>query len=127
AACVVAAFFVGIAGGALGVAIAFSTVVWALFIPAVMYCFRGTFVKYADLAEPIWRPSLAALVAGTTVYLLERWVLDGFSPFVGLPVVGVAFAVVHFIVLVVLPGGYARVLSMFELRRHFRSESASQE
>jgi O-antigen/teichoic acid export membrane protein len=127
AACVIAAFAVGIAWGALGVALAFSTVVWVLFIPAVIYCFHGTFMKYADLAEPIWRPCLAALVAGATVYFLERWLLDGFSPFLELPVVGVAFAVVHLIVLVVLPGGYTRVLSMFELRRHFRSEGALQE
>jgi len=125
--CVLAGFVVGVQWSALGVAIAFSTVVAALFIPAVMYCFHGTFMKYADLTQPIWRPCLAALVAGAAVGLLERYLLGDLNPFLELPVVGVAFAVFHFVALIVLPGGYARVVSMFQLRRHFRPENALQE
>ena len=126
-ACVLVGFVVGIQWGALGVAAAFSVTVCALFIPGVIYCFHGTFMRFADLADCIWRPCTAALVAGVAVSLLERRLLGNLNPFLALPVVGVAFAVFHLIVLVFLPGGYARVGSMFQLRRHFRPENTSDE
>jgi len=69
----------------------------------------------------------AALVAGAAVHLLKGYLLGDLNPFLELPVVGVAFAVFYFVVLIVLPGGYARVVSMFQLRRHFRPENALQE
>ena len=120
---VLGAFVGGLQWGALGVATLYSVVVWATFVPGVLYCIHGTIVRFVDYVEPIWRPSVAALVAGAVLPFLERGVLAGVHPLLELASVGVVFGVLHCVVLLILPGGYASVRSMLELRRHFGPQS----
>jgi PST family polysaccharide transporter len=67
----VAAYFIGIAWGPVGVASGFSISMWVLLIPVLIWGVAGTPVRPRDLARAILPPAVA--VAGGAVVALVCW------------------------------------------------------
>jgi len=101
----IAAFFVGVSWGAVGVAAAFSIAVVTLRIPGLYYCFRGTPLRVGPFLGVIGRPAAASVAAGGLLYL-GRSVLFPHAPLAGRLVLDAAvFALAYPAVWLLLPGG----------------------
>jgi O-antigen/teichoic acid export membrane protein len=76
-----AAFFVGVSWGTLGVAAAFSVAVVALRLPGVAFCFRTTPLRMGSFLVVIGRPAAAAVAAGAIAWV-ARAVIAPAAPLV---------------------------------------------
>lgn len=65
---------VGLRWGPIGVAVAVSTATLVLRYPGLVFCFKNTPVCVRDVFRAIWRPALAALLAGAVTMATSRYV-----------------------------------------------------
>ena len=65
------AYLIGLQWGLMGVAVAASIACALERIPALVYCFRGTPLRLADLGTVMWRPALATAVGVGAVLVLH--------------------------------------------------------
>jgi PST family polysaccharide transporter len=108
---------IGVAWGAAGVAAATSLSTAGLRYWGITYCFRESPLHLRDLGSALWRPALAALVAGACLYLVG-------GP-TGAPVSTVVadltiFALVYAAAWAVVPGGGAALREVIALTRDLR-------
>ncbi len=68
----VAAFWLGLSGGAVGVAYAFSITRVALLVPTLMFTCHGTFVRWTSVLATVVRPAVASAMALLTSVWLDR-------------------------------------------------------
>jgi O-antigen/teichoic acid export membrane protein len=68
---VVAAFALGLPGGAFGVAAGYAIALWASLIPGILFCFRGTELTLLDVLSEISKPALCALAATSVAVALQ--------------------------------------------------------
>jgi len=107
-------------GTAMGVAIALSATFVVMRYPSVWYCFRGTPLRVRDLGVVLWRPTLASILAGAVVYVVDHsvdWSLPLLISFIADFVV---YSVAYLAVWFALPGGKSTVLETFKLVRELR-------
>lgn len=121
---IVGAFLIGIRWGVVGVAAAFSASWCLLLIAFIWYACHDSPVRPWDLARVLWRPALAAGVAGGCLLLL-RGPLASLDPGVLLrPVVDAAiFAAAFLAALVAAPGGGREVRGLVSLGAELRRRS----
>ena len=102
----VIAFFCGIPWGAKGVAAAFSTSVCVLRLPTVIYCFKATPLKLADLGRAIWMPAITSVLAGAGLLAL-RWTVTPLTahPAIGFAIVAVIYTMFYAAGWWIVPGG----------------------
>lgn len=115
---VVAALAIGLQWGAVGVATAFSTVFLVLRGPAIAYCLHGTFVRWSDVLGSVWRPVVAAAVAGVAAWLVAERLPLPEIPIVGLAARGVLLAIAYVVAWIALPGGWRRGREILGAARH---------
>jgi PST family polysaccharide transporter len=124
---------VSLSWGIVGAAAAFSGVITVLFIPAIIYCCRGTPVRLVDIMVPTWRSMTASAIAGGVAWyvhqlgradalaLIEPLHLGATGRSAAmLAMLGVVFGVVYAGAFVVLPGGWAKVREVLSLVLHLR-------
>ncbi len=106
AALTVLAFFCGIPWGAPGVAAAFSLSVCVLRLPTVVYCFRTTPLRVADLGQAIWLPAVTSIVAGAVLFGLRRIVMPmGGHAAIGFVADGLVYGALYVGAWWIVPGG----------------------
>ena len=102
-------------------AAAFSIVQCILRLPGIVYCFRTSPLRVADLLTVLWRPALASTVAAAALLLFSWGVSYGRY---ALPLVlGVdllVFAAAYVLAWVWVPGGRHTLRDMFALARELR-------
>jgi O-antigen/teichoic acid export membrane protein len=121
----IAALAVGVFRGVVGVAIAYSSALVVLRPLALAYCYRGTPLRTRDLPGVLALPGTAAVVAGASVWLLERYVLRGWGGAApseavmlgALAVDGVVFAAIYAGVWLGMPRGRRVLRETLELLR----------
>lgn len=101
----VSAFVIGLPWGAMGVAIAYSTVFVASRWPGFIYCFRGTPIRPADVGHAIWRPMTASLAAAGATLGVAKLALPRSDDLVALFVSAFVFPAVFAVVILLTPGG----------------------
>lgn len=111
----VASIFAGLPYGVLGVAIGLSAMRAALWVPSLLICYRGTFLRLGETIEAMWRPMAASLVAGAAAWLADP---SAWSAPTRLCAQATVFGVAGFGALCVLPGGLALIAQVRSLRRH---------
>jgi hypothetical protein len=99
----------------LGVAIGLSAMRAALWVPSLLICYRGTFLRLGETIEAMWRPMAASLVAGAAAWLADP---SAWSAPTRLCAQAAVFGVAGFGALCVLPGGLALIAQVRSLRRH---------
>ncbi|MDA0974418.1 MAG: lipopolysaccharide biosynthesis protein [Phycisphaerales bacterium] len=114
----VAALAIGLRWGAIGVAVAFSTSLFLLRVPAIAYCLHGTFVRWSDVLGSVWRPVVAVAVAGAAAAVVAERLPLPEIPIVGLVARGGLLGIAYVIVWVLLPGGVRRGREILGAARH---------
>lgn len=105
---VLIAYGVGVNWGAFGVAVGFSVSAVILRVPAVLWCIKGTCIRFQDVVNSVWRAFAAAgcaAVAGTLVAVRFDPAVDRVLPLV---LTFAAFAGCYAICWIALPGGLTR-------------------
>ena len=74
---IVCAFLIGVHWGAIGVARGYAIVNYAVLLPALWYCFRGTPVKMGTAVRAAWRPGVASFAMAVAATAVKRWYLVG--------------------------------------------------
>jgi Na+-driven multidrug efflux pump len=110
----IAAFFVGLKWGIVGVALALSISRIALFLPTLIYTCSGSPVEWTDLLRTSARPALAAL-ASLAVSLAAGRVL-GSGPW-ALAANTLVFAAAYAVCWMLIPGGLALLRDSLRQRR----------
>lgn len=96
------AFVMGTAGGAVGVAIAFSVARTVLLVPTLIFTCAGTFVSWTALLATAARPALGSVVAMATSILAD-WLMPAGAW--TLPRNGLLFLVTYVTCWMLMPGG----------------------
>ncbi|MGI9333602.1 MAG: hypothetical protein ACR2RL_10655, partial [Gammaproteobacteria bacterium] len=115
---------VGLAWGALGVALAISVVQCAVRIPSILYCFKGTPLRLRDVMAAVWRPawvSLAAGIGGYVVSVLIGPAFDAWHPVARLGCQLASFATILPLAWILTPGGWTSLKEIIALSRELRS------
>jgi PST family polysaccharide transporter len=68
----VMSFILGIYWGPVGVATTFTVSQLILQIPSILYCYRNSPLRLADLATTLFRPTYAAISAGIVLVIITR-------------------------------------------------------
>ena len=103
-AAVVIGFAIGVRWGAVGVAAGYAAAEYAVLIPVLWYCLRGTPVTLGTFARAVGRPAAASLGALLAI-LLVKWHLSGLSDITTLGLGFVTVSVIYLVVWVAIPGG----------------------
>ena len=111
----VASIFAGLPDGILGVALALSAMRAVLWVPSLLICYRGTFLRLGETIEAMWRPMAASLAAGAAAWLADPTTLA--AP-LRLCTQAAVFAVAGLAALCALPGGLELFRQLRSLRRH---------
>lgn len=111
---------------AVAVAATMSAMAVLLRVPAVLYCFRGTFLRFCDFAAPVWRPVVACVGSGAAVFYLDGALgVDAGGPAVEavrlLAMCG-GLTLAYTLLIAVLPGGLAELKDTASLLRHLKKK-----
>jgi O-antigen/teichoic acid export membrane protein len=116
----VASFVVGLRWGIEGVAAGFSLVTVALRYPSVVYCFRGTPLRAADVTAVVWRPAVAAAVAAGATWC-ARGLFTAQPAAIALLAAATLYGVVYAGGWLALPGGARTIREMMMLVSELRA------
>jgi O-antigen/teichoic acid export membrane protein len=72
-------FLISVRWGAVGVATAFGISQPILYIPAVIYCYKGTPLRVIDLIKTLYRPALAAIGASIVLVGIQTFLISIFN------------------------------------------------
>jgi hypothetical protein len=98
----VAAFFIGVRWGAVGVALAFSLSRLVLFVPTLVYTCHDSPVAWTAILTTASRPALASIIAAAASLAMDSlFPSNAWS----LPRNGVVFAAVYNVCWMITPGG----------------------
>ncbi len=102
-------FAIGLPFGAVGVALAFSISQTLLYPIAVLFCYRGTFMRPRELAATIARPAVASLIAAAGLFWIQHhWLrLDAYWQMI--LVGGGVYVVLYAALWLSMPGGATRI------------------
>jgi len=108
-------FSATVAYGPVAMAIGFSTTVIVIRIPYVLYCFAPTPLRLRDQFTPMWRPSIASLIAAAAVLAWKTTALQPEAQPLILLVGGAIFGVTYILAWLRLPGGSEAFVSLRRL------------
>ena len=117
----IGSFFIGLPGGALGVATAYTIARWVTLPASLAMATHGTPVAFADAIRSVWRPAVVASVAYAGAWAVREGGA-GWPVFGSLSATGLAFGVVYMGVLVSWPAARSEFKQLVGLvRGGFRS------
>jgi PST family polysaccharide transporter len=112
-----AAFAVGLRWGAVGVALGFSASQLLLFPFAILFCYRGTFLRARELAATLVRPALASIGAAAGLWAVQRAQFSFDAVWKTIVVGWAIYVVLYALLWVAMPGGLARIRDYISLVR----------
>ena len=113
-------FFIGIRWGIVGVAMSFSLSRAILLIPKLIYCAKGSPIRWIEVIQNVSRPALAALVAAAALFALTRQLSLAAHGLAGLAVSCLFFGLMYIGLWLALPGGRRTLWSLISLVRYLR-------
>lgn len=120
----ITSFFVGLHWGVRGLAAAVSIAFCGLQVPALLYCYRPTFLKLGDLTTVLWRPALAAFLAGAGCGALGKLLLAPLAPLPRFVLLAIGYGILYGLVWLVLPRGRQILADMWHTLRELRGGAA---
>jgi len=112
---IVASFVIGLPWGAMGVAIAYTSISYLLIGPTLWYCFKLTPISAGDFLSAILRPAIASLFAGLVLHAFRLYM----SPVSEITSIECCIAIgllTYLIALVLLPGGLPLLRGILSLK-----------
>ena len=116
----IVALLIGAHWGVWGVAASISVTTIALRYPQIVYCFKTAPVQPGDLFAVLWRPTLASLVAGIVLQLIQAQVALPDAPLLILGIDVAAFSSGYLLAWLLLPGGIPILRENLSLFRELR-------
>jgi O-antigen/teichoic acid export membrane protein len=116
----IAGFFIGLHWGVRGLAAAVSIAFCGLQYPALLYCFRPTFLKIGDLLTVLWRPALASLAAGAACWACGVLLLARLGPLSRFVLQALGYGIFYGLAWLVIPRGRQILMDMLGTLRELR-------
>jgi PST family polysaccharide transporter len=110
------AFAIGLRGGIVGIACAYSGISLVMLVPSAIYCARGSVLVWRDILSPILLPGGASTLAACMAFVLFAFA-EPMAPAVQLVASLALFSLLYAAILIAIPFSRRRLL---ELRGHFR-------
>jgi O-antigen/teichoic acid export membrane protein len=108
-----AGFVAGMPWGAMGMAVGYTVVNYAMLWPTLWHMCRRSAVRAGDFVESVWRPATASLVSASIVFLLRPVLPEptAYTPFL----IGTGlFPIFYLLAWAVLPGGRAHLRELID-------------
>ena len=117
-------FLISVRWGALGVAAAYGFSRPLMWIPRMLYCFRGTPLKLTELIATLSRPAIASLTAAALLVGSDRLsILPGnINLFWSLLLSLLLYTLFYLAIWLVLPRGRQTLWEMLQMLREFKSK-----
>lgn len=101
---IIISFILGLHWGAIGVAIAYTTAIYILFIPTLRFCFKKTPISTIEFLSALLRPLIASLVMGFLILAIRPYFAD-LSAIISIGCSCLSGFLIYLITLICLPGG----------------------
>ena len=113
-------FIIGIKWGAVGIATAYSITRVGLRYPAILFCYRGTFLEIGKLNSVLWRPAVASLTAGIALFGANQlWQYEP-QQAISLLFDAITYAILYLGIWCILPQGRQTLGEMLQVLEVFR-------
>ena len=119
-------FLIGIHWGSIGVAASFSITITVLRYPGIVYCFKTSYLKVGDLIEVLWRPALASVMAGVTLYCSNLYIGSPI-PLISLILDSLLYGLFYILCWLILPNGKTTLINFLLLAKEFRGKPKDKE
>lgn len=119
-------FLISVPWGVLGVATALSLFEPILQLLSIIYCYKGTPLKLADLIITIARPAAASISAAIVLLGLHQLFPNDLNAFISLLVDGVLYGLFYLAIWAMLPNGRQTLLDIFRLAKELRTTGRKQ-
>ena len=119
---VVVAFLIGLPWGAIGVAGAFSIAQCCLRGPGIIYCYRGTLLRFRDLLEALWRPAFAACTAGGGLFAVNEVLHPLPALWMGILIDLFIYGLFYILCWVITPNGLGVIREMLDMLKALRPQ-----
>ncbi|MCG8404650.1 MAG: lipopolysaccharide biosynthesis protein [Phycisphaerales bacterium] len=120
------AFIIGLRWGAIGVAAGCSVALSALWLPSIVYCFKTSPLKIADLLGMIWRPALSSTVAAVVILALGAFVLPSVPSLISLTLNLAIYCCAYVLLWMIVPNGRRMIWETLQLVRELRTTAGGE-
>lgn len=110
-------FLISVQYGVVALTVAYAAAGYALFVPIFLYASKGTGINLMDFLKGVWRAAVASIVATILLHVIDLSMISE-SGFVDLILVGLEFALFYMACIMILPGGKAQLLKLFNRLKH---------
>jgi O-antigen/teichoic acid export membrane protein len=114
----VAGFLIGIRWGAVGVAVSYGIVNYAMLYPLLRYSFKDSPVQVGDFFGSIVKPSVSSLIAGVITFFIKLN-LPALGDFLILLLCTLGFALSYLVVFAAMPGGASELRGYLSFREYY--------
>jgi O-antigen/teichoic acid export membrane protein len=115
-------FLVAIRWGALGVAAAYGLSRLVIVVPAIVYCYRGTWLKLTDFGSTIFLPTFGSISAAIAVFILKRlwWSQIELNTLGSLSLDCLFYTLFYGLVWISIPQGRKRCREIWQIVREYK-------
>ncbi|MEL6500776.1 MAG: lipopolysaccharide biosynthesis protein [Cyanobacteria bacterium J06623_1] len=117
-------FATAIKWGALGVAAAYGLSRIIIVVPAIIYCYGGTWLKWTDFVATIFLPAFGSIAAALGVWLLEYFWLAklAINPGISLALTCFAYILFYGSIWFLIPQGRKRCREIWQIFQEYRQK-----
>jgi O-antigen/teichoic acid export membrane protein len=118
--CNIIVFLISIRWGVVGVAISYSLFLIVFKIPAILYCFQKTPLRFVDLVRTIYKPMVASIGAAMIVILIEYAIAIKIQVVVGLLIYALLYGFCYLAIWMLLPNGRSTLLNIVQIVKELK-------
>lgn len=115
-------FLVSVRWGTSAMAAAFGLSQPILVLFAIIYCYKGTPLRFTDLVSTIYRPALASIGAAAVLMGVQNFLPSGINVAISLLVDSVLYGLFYLAIWMVLPNGRQTLLELLIVIEKFRKK-----
>ncbi len=115
-------FLISVQWGAMGLAAAYSLSRPILWMPRILYCYRGTPLKFTELISTLSLPTIASLVTGALLMAINYLLPSEINLLLGLSLNCIFYGLVYVAILLTLPNGKQTLWEMMQMLKEFRKK-----
>ena len=117
-------FLISVQWGAMGVATAYSLSRPILWLPRILYCYRGTPLKFTELISTLSLPSIASLVTEALLMAINYLLPSEINLLLGLSLNCIFYGLVYVAILLALPNGKQTLWEMMQMLKEFKKNES---
>lgn len=119
----VAIFVIAIRWGITGVAAAYGLSQPILTVPAILYCYHGSPLKFADFLNSIYKPAIASIGAAALLIWFDSFIGLNVNALISLLIDCILYGLLYLAIWMLLPNGRSTLLNMLQTVKSFKKKS----